>query len=135
MGLSGPVSLAAPRSIGSFPYMPSIEPTPTAPETHPTTDPGLAQSLQTLEAKLARGERLTAEDGLFLYQKAPLPWLQRQADAVRLARHGQEAYFNRNIHFEPTNKCVYACKFCAFYRPPKATEADGAWDYGFEDLK
>jgi aminodeoxyfutalosine synthase len=64
-----------------------------------------------------------------------LDWLREKADAARRVRHGDEAYFNRNIHFEPTNKCVYACKFCAFYRPPKATEAEGAWDYSFEDLR
>ena len=92
-------------------------------------------SLAALETKLSQGERLTAEDGLFLYQSAPLPWLQTRADAIRRRLHGDEAYFNRNIHFEPTNKCVYACKFCAFYRAPKATEADGAWDYTFEDLR
>ena len=109
--------------------MPPIDSTPAS------ADPAHAQNLLALEGKLTRGERLTADDGLFLYQKAPLPWLRRQADAVRQSRHGQEAYFNRNIHFEPTNKCVYACKFCAFYRAPKATEADGAWDYSFEDLK
>jgi aminodeoxyfutalosine synthase len=91
--------------------------------------------LDGIDAKLGRRERLSPEEGLFLYQKAPLEWLRERADAARKERHGAEAYFNRNIHFEPTNKCVYACKFCAFYRPPKATEADGAWDYGFEDLK
>lgn len=109
--------------------MPPIDSTPAS------VDPAHAQNLLALEDKLNRGERLTPDDGLFLYQKAPLPWLRQKADAVRRSRHGQEAYFNRNIHFEPTNKCVYACKFCAFYRAPKATEADGAWDYGFEDLK
>ncbi len=91
--------------------------------------------LESIGAKLVRGERLSPEDGLYLYEKAPLEWLRDRADAVRRSRHGEEAYFNRNIHFEPTNKCVYACKFCAFYRPPKATEAEGAWDYSFEDLK
>ena len=91
--------------------------------------------LGAVAGKLGRGERLSAEEGLFLYEKAPLEWLRDRADAVRRARHGEEAYFNRNIHFEPTNKCVYACKFCAFYRPPKATEAEGAWDYSFEDLQ
>jgi aminodeoxyfutalosine synthase len=91
--------------------------------------------LGTIDGKLARGERLSAEEGLFLFEKAPLEWLRDKADAARRGRHGEEAYFNRNIHFEPTNKCVYACKFCAFYRPPKATEADGAWDYSFDDLK
>src|ERR1043165_208667 len=88
-----------------------------------------------LEGKLGRGERLTAEDALFLYEKAPLEWLRERADAARKARHGDEAYYNRNIHFEPTNLCVYACKFCAFYRPPKSTEAEGAWDYGFGDVE
>lgn len=91
--------------------------------------------LGTIDGKLARGERLSGEEGLFLFEKAPLEWLRDKADAARRSRHGKEAYFNRNIHFEPTNKCVYACKFCAFYRPPKATEADGAWDYSFDDLK
>ena len=91
--------------------------------------------LGSIDGKLACGERLSAEEGLFLFEKAPLEWLRDRADAARRARHGEEAYFNRNIHFEPTNKCVYACKFCAFYRPPKATEAEGAWDYSFEDLK
>jgi aminodeoxyfutalosine synthase len=92
-------------------------------------------ALVRLEAMVRGKERLSAEDGLFLYQSAPLPWLQRLADEARRSRHGEEAYFNRNIHFEPTNKCVYACKFCAFYRAPKATEADGAWDHTFEDLQ
>jgi aminodeoxyfutalosine synthase len=92
-------------------------------------------SLNRIEAKLAAGDRLSGEEALHLYEKAPLAWLQAQADAVRRRLHGNEAYYNRNIHFEPTNKCVYACKFCAFYRPPKAKEEDGAWDYGFEDLR
>lgn len=94
-------------------------------------------TLDLISGKLARGERLTPEDGLFLYTEAPLAWLKEKATEARRARHGEEAYFNRNIHFEPTNVCIYACKFCAFYRPPKAlNEPDsGAWDYSFEDLQ
>src|SRR5215217_4060081 len=105
---------------------------------HPTSDPStLAPLLSELEAKLARGERLSVEDGLFLYEHAPTAWLKEQATRARRARHGEEAYFNRNIHFEPTNICVYACKFCAFYRPPKAANdpESGAWDYTLEDLQ
>lgn len=101
----------------------------------PPSGIGLDSALALLKEKLENGERLAAEDALFLYREAPLAWLKAMADGVRRKLHGDEAYFNRNIHFEPTNKCVYACKFCAFYRAPKATEADGAWDYGFEDLK
>lgn len=93
------------------------------------------EQLNRLERKLEEKQRLSFEDGLFLYNWAPLPWLKAHASSVRRFRHGEEAYFNRNIHFEPTNICVYACKFCAFYRPPKTSEADGAWDYSFEDLR
>lgn len=101
----------------------------------PSSDAALNPTLLSLEEKLRLGERITIEDGLFLYQEAPLAWLRERADAVRMRLHGTEAYYNRNIHFEPTNKCVYACKFCAFYRPPKAGPDDGAWDYDFADLK
>lgn len=98
----------------------------------------LSQKLARIEAKLTRKGllgRLTPEEGLFLYYEAPLDWLKAQADSFRKTRHGLEAYYNRNIHFEPTNLCVYACKFCAFYRAPKSTAAEGAWDYSLEDLR
>ena len=95
----------------------------------------LEQELARLESKLSRKERLTPEEGLFLYAEAPLPWLKSRATEARETLHGHEAYYNRNIHFEPTNICVYACKFCAFYRPPKSGAKDGAWDYSFEDLQ
>jgi len=100
-----------------------------------TLTPTLARILGPIEAKLLNKERLTPEDGLLLYQEAPLTWLKEQASKIREEKHGGEAYYNRNIHFEPTNLCVYACKFCAFYRPPKSTAEQGAWDYSFEDLK
>ncbi len=94
----------------------------------------MSASLTEIDVKRAQGERLSEEDALWLYQNAPLEWLRERADAVRVEKHGDEAYYNRNIHFEPTNKCVYACKFCAFYRPPRAGTDDGAWDYTFDDL-
>ncbi len=99
------------------------------------SDPGFESRFPQLLEKLRLGERLTEADGLVLYQKAPLPWLKTQADAVRKRLHGENAYYNRNIHFEPTNICVYACKFCAFYRPPKAGVAEGAWEYSLADLQ
>jgi len=99
--------------------------------------PAASAALDLISTKLARGERLTPEDALILYTDAPLVWLKEKASEARKARHGDEAYFNRNIHFEPTNICIYACKFCAFYRPPKSegVEGSGAWNYSFDDLK
>jgi hypothetical protein len=47
---------------------------------------------------------------------------------------GLGGVYNHNIHFKPTNKCVYACRFCAFARRPDQTESDGAWDHSFDNL-
>jgi aminodeoxyfutalosine synthase len=120
--------------MSKTPSLPEATPVPGATPVAGTAEQ-TAPELAAIEGKLLRGERLSPADGLFLYQSAPLPWLQERAQSSRRKLHGEEAYFNRNIHFEPTNKCVYACKFCAFYRAPKAGEAEGAWDYSFEDLK
>jgi len=90
--------------------------------------------LAKISFKLSKHERLEADEGLFLYHSAPLPWLKMESSRSREKRHNQDAFFNRNIHFEPTNICVYSCKFCAFYRPPKSTADDGAWDYSFDNL-
>lgn len=90
---------------------------------------------KTIEDCLAQGLRITPEQALWLYTEAPTDWLAQQALKLKEQRFGQEVYYNRNIHFEPTNKCVYSCKFCAFYRKPSATESEGAWDYEIADLQ
>ena len=92
-------------------------------------------SLFALEQKILNQERITVAEAVYLFQETPLDWLQKHANSIKQRLHGQEVYYNRNIHFEPTNKCIYSCKFCSFYRTPKSTEADGAWDYTLEDLK
>ena len=90
--------------------------------------------LNIIEDKIANEQRISIDEALWLYENAPTPWLQKQANSLRQKLHSDKAFYNRNIHFEPTNKCIYSCKFCSFYRKPNATEADGAWDYNLEDL-
>ncbi len=93
------------------------------------------ETLKTCEGKILADEPLTSADGVYLFENAPLEWLGEQAQLVRERLHGAHIFFNRNIHFEPTNKCVYACKFCAFYRRPGSGAAQGAWDYSLKDLQ
>jgi aminodeoxyfutalosine synthase len=95
----------------------------------------LNSDIKKLEQKLINNERLNEIDALFLYQSAPLSWLLDWANEYKMQKHGKDVFFNRNIHFEPTNKCVYSCKFCAFFRKPNASIEEGAWDYSFEDLE
>lgn len=86
-------------------------------------------TLKEIESVLASGDRVTSEQAIWLYGNAPSDWLREVADGIRRKLHGDRAYYNRNIHFEPTNKCVYACRFCAFARTAEQGPADGAWDH------
>ena len=90
--------------------------------------------LKEIENKVSQQLRITSEEALWLYEEAPTEWLRTQADSIRIRLHQNKAFYNRNIHFEPTNKCIYSCKFCSFYRKPNATEEEGAWDYSIADL-
>lgn len=71
--------------------------------------------LREIRDKVEAGERLTAEDGLFLDSPdAPLQEVGQLANFVRERKNGNVAYFNVNAHLNPTNVCVYRCRFCAF---------------------
>jgi aminodeoxyfutalosine synthase len=79
--------------------------------------------LEGLAAGVARGERLSFEDGLALYATDDLAALSKLADTVRRRMHGRTTYFNVNRHFNPTNVCYADCKFCNFYRTPRQPDA------------
>ena len=72
--------------------------------------------LQQIGEKILRKERLSFDDGVALFEKASLSWLGALANWVREERHGDKTYFNRNFHIEPTNVCVFSCKFCSYSR-------------------
>ncbi|MGB7926065.1 MAG: aminofutalosine synthase MqnE [Pyrinomonadaceae bacterium] len=80
-------------------------------------------NLNELALKVERGERLTFDDGLKLYATDDLAALAKLADSVRRRLHGRTTYFNVNRHFNPTNICYVDCKFCGFYRTPRAADA------------
>jgi aminodeoxyfutalosine synthase len=73
--------------------------------------------------KVENRERLSFEDGLTLYDPAiPLQEIGHLANQVRERMHGNVAYYNINTHLNPTNVCIYRCRFCAFrsdLRDPK----------------
>ena len=70
----------------------------------------LAQIREDVEA----GQRLSFDDGVFLYQDADLFSLGELANIVRERKNGIFTYYNVNEHLNPTNVCVYRCTFCAF---------------------
>src|SRR5947199_3828329 len=70
--------------------------------------------LADIRAKVAAEERLSFEDGVFLYDHGDLFTLGELANAVRERKNGKFTYYNVNTHLNPTNVCVYRCTFCAF---------------------
>lgn len=89
----------------------------------PPTGRRLAPRLAEIADKVDAGERLSFEEGLYLDREAPLLELGRLANRVRERKNGNVAYYNTNIHLNPTNVCVYRCRFCAFRSDLRATKA------------
>ena len=54
------------------------------------------------------------------------------ANHIREKLHGHSTYFNRNFHIEPTNVCVFSCKFCSYSRL-YAHKEDG-WELSIEQM-
>ena len=72
-------------------------------------------TLDSIARKVEDGERLSMDDGLFLYDDStPLHEVGQLANLVRERINGNVAYYNINTHLNPTNICVYRCNFCAF---------------------
>ncbi len=87
--------------------------------------------LKTVSEKIIAGKRITEEEGILLYEKAELGLLGSLANIVRERRHGNKTFFNRNFHIEPTNICIYNCKFCSYVRK----QGDGdAWEYSLDEV-
>src|SRR5438309_10851932 len=70
--------------------------------------------LSVIRGKVEAGQRLSFDDGVFLYDHADLHTLGDLANQVRERKNGNFAYYNVNTHLNPTNVCVYRCNFCAF---------------------
>ncbi|MCU0347904.1 MAG: aminofutalosine synthase MqnE [Saprospiraceae bacterium] len=95
-------------------------------------DPKLKPELRSIANKVFNGERITPDEGLLLYQAGSLGFVGALANFVREKKHGDNTYFNRNFHIEPTNLCVYDCKFCSYSRLIKQREE--GWAYTMDEM-
>lgn len=92
----------------------------------------LSQELKHIAQKVFNGERISFDDGVYLYEHANLSYLGTLANYVREKKNGNYVYFNRNFHVEPTNICVYTCAFCAYSRLIKQREE--GWELSIEQM-
>lgn len=88
--------------------------------------------LQSVADKVYSGKRLSKEDGLLLFEKADLSFAGALANHVREKLHGDNVYFNRNFHIEPTNVCVFSCNFCAYSR--LYAHREEGWELSIDDM-
>jgi cyclic dehypoxanthinyl futalosine synthase len=80
--------------------------------------------LADLYQKALNFEFLTIEEGMFLFEHAPLTELMHVADELRKIQvpHGKVSWqIDRNVN--TTNVCLANCKFCNFYRIPGHADA------------
>jgi aminodeoxyfutalosine synthase len=70
--------------------------------------------LQAIGNKVIQNTRLSFDEGVYLFEKASLPYVGALANWKRESLHGNKTYFNKNFHIEPTNVCVFSCKFCSY---------------------
>ncbi len=94
-------------------------------------DAFVPNELLSIADKVFNGIRITEEDALVLFERGELPFLGILANFVREQKNGKYTFFNKNFHIEPTNICIYNCKFCSYAR--KVNEPD-AWEYTIEQI-
>jgi aminodeoxyfutalosine synthase len=86
----------------------------------------------TMAKKITGNERITNEEGILLFENASLGLAATFANYIREKKHGDITYFNRNFHIEPTNVCVFSCKFCSYSR--LYAHRDEGWQLSMEQM-
>ena len=88
--------------------------------------------LQTITKKIINNERISDDEGVLLFSTASLPLLGSLANSIREKKNGNKTFFNKNIHIEPTNICVFDCKFCSYSR--KLSKKTEAWEFTIDEM-
>ena len=89
-------------------------------------------ALKNIAQKIKEGIRITDDECMLLFNKADLPFVGALANYIRERLHGNKTYFNRNFHIEPTNVCVFSCKFCS-YSKLYANKEEG-WELSIDQM-
>jgi aminodeoxyfutalosine synthase len=94
--------------------------------------PGLNPAFKTIASKIENRQRISPEEGLLLFEKGSLAMLGTMANFIREREHGHNTYFNRNFHIEPTNVCVFSCKFCSYSK--LYSKREEGWELSIDQM-
>lgn len=92
----------------------------------------VSPALKSVAGKVLTSERISPEEGLLMYREGSVAFLGMLANHIREARHGNRTYFNRNFHIEPTNVCVFSCKFCSYSR--LYAQREEGWELSIDQM-
>lgn len=93
----------------------------------PTPDKRMAE----IAEKVRYGQRLTLEDGKFLYESDDILTIGQLANEANLRKNGKKVYFIENMTLYFTNVCEARCAFCN-YRKDEGDE--GAFTFTGEQM-
>ena len=94
--------------------------------------PDILEKYEAIAGKVRAGGRITPEEALVMWNDAPLALLGELACGIKREKSGDKLYWNRNFHIEPTNICVFNCRFCS-YR--KGADSPEAWNMSLDDIE
>ena len=84
-----------------------------------STNPVLLEALNSL----IHGGRISTEQALEIYDQPDINAIFALANLVKRSRFDNQIFFNQNLHINTTNICVLACRFCAFRKGPRHSDA------------
>ena len=87
--------------------------------------------LRSIATSVIDGRRISPAEVLHLYKKADLPLLAVLSTNAKKRASGDAVYFNRNFHIEPTNICIYNCRFCSYRKPEGDPES---WELSEKEI-
>jgi len=87
---------------------------------------------KSIAEKILQGKRISEAEGLHLYEKTETGLLAVLANHIRRKLNDSKVYYIKNIHLEPTNICVYNCRFCSF---SKKNGEPGSWMYTSNEIE
>jgi aminodeoxyfutalosine synthase len=90
-----------------------------------------SKEIKIIAEKVFCNSRITPEEGILLFKKADLSLLGVLASFVRRRYNGNKVFYNHNFHIEPTNKCVYNCRFCSYHKQEGDPES---WEFSHDEM-
>lgn len=94
----------------------------------------ISARLKKIAEKVVNKERISFDEGVTLFEEGEINFLGSLANSIREELHGNHTYFNKNFHIEPTNICVFDCKFCAYSKLIRQKTDYDAWELSEEEI-